>query len=627
MRLRVPDFAGKRVVLAQIQKARWAQEQARTPVLVLACLCAPILCIGQEVILPQCPSFAGNPQLSASCFNTVSDLAFDSNGTGWIADNTNYTPGRVLRLPNLRVGQIPSSNQTADLVLGKPDFSSLMNGSCEACSIDRPVKLAFDSNGALWVADLPSAFAQPAKIHRFSPPFTNGQAADLVFAADATGGMVFDANGNLWIASIYACGRVLEFTKPFSSSLQPAIVLGQPSATACVQNPASNVLSGVQGIAFAPDGSLFVGDFASNRVAVFKPPFQTFMTPAIAIGQVNLTNYLVVPFDQGGTGYVADLAFDPNGRLWLVGNSIVSLYKPPFSTGMARTSWFNFLTGQQSNGGAFPFTFHGYAHLRFASDASLWFSGTGNAIAVLTPSELALATLMPTISIVGSSATGSSPFTANQLISIYGSQLGPTSGSGAQVGTDGAVTKSNAGTQVLFDGVPGPILYTSATQINTAIPCAVAGHASTQMVVSYQSAQSAPFTLPLAQAAPGIFTLSGSGTGPAAALNQDNSLNGASNPAARGSAVTFYATGIGATSPCIDGQIFQTNFPQPTSPVVAGVGNIGAQVLYAGQAPFLMSGVAQINIVVPSNAPTGVVPLALLIGNAFSQPGATIAVK
>jgi len=213
------------------------------------------------------------------------------------------------------------------------------------------------------------------------------------------------------------------------------------------------------------------------------------------------------------------------------------------------------------------------------------------------------------------------------LISIYGTQLGPIPGSGAQVGSDGAVTKSNAGTQVLFDGVPGPILYAGANQINTAIPCAVAGHTSTQMVVTNQGAQSAPFTLPLSQSAPGIFTLNGSGTGPAAALNQDNSLNGSSNPAARGSAVTFYATGIGVTSPCVDGQIYASNFPTATLLIVAGVGNIGAQVLYAGQAPFLMSGVAQINILIPNDAPTGVVPLALLVGGAFSQPGVTIAVK
>ncbi|MFZ0694313.1 MAG: hypothetical protein WAN51_09210, partial [Alphaproteobacteria bacterium] len=225
-------------------------------------LCAPFVCEGQQVAIPQCPQFAGNPQLSASCVTSIADIVFDATGTGWIADNTGYTPGRVLRMPGIKVGQVPSSNQTADLVLGKPDFSSQNNGSCQACSIDRPVKLAFDSQGALWVADLPSpsSFGAPPKLHRFSPPFTNGQAADLILSsdatggtyADATGGMVFDVNGNLWTASIYACGGVLEYSPPFSATTQPSIVLGQPSLTSCVTTPGPNVLYGVQGPSIRP---------------------------------------------------------------------------------------------------------------------------------------------------------------------------------------------------------------------------------------------------------------------------------------------------------------------------------------------------------------------------------------
>lgn len=150
---------------------------------------------------------------------------------------------------------------------------------------------------------------------------------------------------------------------------------------------------------------------------------------------------------------------------------------------------------------------------------------------------------------------------------------------------------------------------------------------SAQVVVQYLDAPSPPVTIPLAAAAPGIFTLNSSGAGEGAVLNQDYSLNGPSNPAARGSAVSFYATGIGPTSPCVDGQTYLTNFPQATLPVIVGVGNIGAQVLYAGQAPYFMAGVAQINIVIPSNAPTGVVPLTLEVNGAFSPSGVTIAVK
>lgn len=73
----------------------------------------------------------------------------------------------------------------------------------------------------------------------------------------------------------------------------------------------------------------------------------------------------------------------------------------------------------------------------------------------------------------------------------------------------------------------------------------------------------------------------------------DYSLNGPNNPAPRGSEVFFYATGLGAM----------------------------------GQAPDLMSGVAQVNILIPNDATTGVVPLTLVVNGVFSPSGVTISVK
>jgi uncharacterized protein (TIGR03437 family) len=77
----------------------------------------------------------------------------------------------------------------------------------------------------------------------------------------------------------------------------------------------------------------------------------------------------------------------------------------------------------------------------------------------------------------------------------------------------------------------------------------------------------------------------------------------------------------------VDGAVYSTDFPKTTLPVVVGVGNVGAQVLYAGQAPYFISGAAQINVVIPIDAPTGIVPLTILVGGAFSPQGVTIAVK
>src|SRR5262249_4328899 len=51
---------------------------------------------------------------------------------------------------------------------------------------------------------------------------------------------------------------------------------------------------------------------------------------------------------------------------------------------------------------------------------------------------------------------------------------------------------------------------------------------------------------------PGIFTISGTGRGPGLFIKDDGSIVTASNPAERGSRVTFYAAGLGAVNPSID---------------------------------------------------------------------------
>jgi uncharacterized protein (TIGR03437 family) len=234
----------------------------------------------------------------------------------------------------------------------------------------------------------------------------------------------------------------------------------------------------------------------------------------------------------------------------------------------------------------------------------------------------------PLIYIYGNAASLLGPFSAGQLITIFGPGLGPTPGVGSTV-SKGFVTTSAGGTQVTFDGVPGPILYAGANQINTIIPCGVAGHASTSAVVTFSGASSTPVSIPLSDAAPGIFTLKSGGAGQGAILNEDYSVNGPSNPAAHGSTVIVYATGLGKTSPgCIDGEIYNDTLPAPVLAVTAKVGGVSAQVAYGAQAPGIVSGVAQVNLVIPADAPTGsAVPLTILSGTFSSQPGVTLAIK
>jgi uncharacterized protein (TIGR03437 family) len=250
-------------------------------------------------------------------------------------------------------------------------------------------------------------------------------------------------------------------------------------------------------------------------------------------------------------------------------------------------------------------------------------SGSGRAVLIQ------LTNISPSVSFVGSSATLGGPFSAGQLIRIFGSEIGPAVGSAEQVDPNGIVTTFSGGTRVLFDGFAAPVLFARADEVDSTIPCSLVGRTSTQMVIEYDGARSAPLTIQLDDAAPGIFTVTGGGRGQGAILNEDLSVNGPANPAARGSAATLYATGFGATSPaCIDGKIYQDSFPAPTLPVIVGINSQGVQVLYAGQAPDNVSGLIQVDILIPDDAPPGAaVPITLQVGSHFSPPGVTIAIN
>jgi len=140
---------------------------------------------------------------------------------------------------------------------------------------------------------------------------------------------------------------------------------------------------------------------------------------------------------------------------------------------------------------------------------------------------------------------------------------------------------------------------------------------------------SASITLPVVAALPGLFTSNGSGKGEGAILNQDSSVNGASNPAAQGSVIVLYGTGGGQTNPAsIDGGFNPLNADGVLLlPVTVTIGGQPATVNYAGPAPGLVDGVMQINAVLPSGIASGAVPVVVQVGTASSQTAVTVAVQ
>jgi uncharacterized protein (TIGR03437 family) len=201
---------------------------------------------------------------------------------------------------------------------------------------------------------------------------------------------------------------------------------------------------------------------------------------------------------------------------------------------------------------------------------------------------------------------------------------------GASIGGDGKVATSAGGTQVLFDGVPAPILYASSGQVAAVVPYVVDGKAGTQVQVLNGSLTSDSVAMPVFAAAPSIFSVDLSGTGQAAVLNQDGmTVNSVKNPAAKGSYISIYATGEGQTDPGgIDGRIASGgSLPKPVRQVQAWVDGKPAEVQYAGAAPNAVAGLFQVNVRIPLNAASGDVPIEIQVGTARTQAGITVAVK
>jgi uncharacterized protein (TIGR03437 family) len=146
--------------------------------------------------------------------------------------------------------------------------------------------------------------------------------------------------------------------------------------------------------------------------------------------------------------------------------------------------------------------------------------------------------------------------------------------------------------------------------------------------------QATVYPLTLAATAPGLFTGNSSGGGPGAILNQDNSVNGPGNAAAKGSIVQVFLTGEGQTNPPgVTGAITTATLPPPQvtpaplQSIQVWINGQPAFYVYAGEAPGVVAGVMQLNVQIPAIAAAGNVPITVSIGGNMSQNGVTVSVE
>ena len=233
------------------------------------------------------------------------------------------------------------------------------------------------------------------------------------------------------------------------------------------------------------------------------------------------------------------------------------------------------------------------------------------------------------------------------IVSIFGTNLATTI---PQPDTIPLSTGWSDVTSVTFNNIDAGLYYISAGQINAQLPFNVlpAGQTSgtVPIVVTRNSGASAPQSVTVAQAAPGIFTANATGLGQAIATDNDDnaiaapagSISGlTTHPISIGSghALIVWCTGLGAVTPppgsqplgnyvaapIVNGQFWNTVLP----PTVL-IGGVAATPVYSVLSPQFVSEY-QIGVVPATNTPIGsAVSLQIQIGGVTTTNQVTIAV-
>jgi uncharacterized protein (TIGR03437 family) len=566
-------------------------------------------------------TFAGNGLFSrsgdgnaaaAAQLNTPLGVAVDTVSM-YVADTANNTVRRVASGVITNVAGTGAAGSSGD---GNPATGAQLNG---------PQGLAVDSAGNLYIADTQNNRVRKVAngvITTFAGSGTAGFAGDNGPAGsaqlNAPFGVAVDAAGNLYIAE-FSNNRVRKVST--NGNIGTLAGNGVSGFSGDGLQATSAQLNGPQGVAVDSAGNVYIADTANNRVR--KVAANGVITTVAGNGAAGFSgdgNSAV----NAQVGNPTAVATDSVGNVYIADGS--ARVRKLFLSGLITTIAGTGTRGYSGDGGSAPNArLNGPSSLAVNAAGSIWVADTlNNAVRLLQFTGGGT-----TVSAVTNGASNlNGPVAPGEVVVIYGSGLGPSPLAQYQTDSNGLVPTNVGGTSVYFNGVLAPVLYASANQVAAVAPFGIVGSLA-QMYVQYQNVTSAPFNLSVASQIPAIFTLNGSGTGQAAAIdNKDGSINGAARPAKVGDFVQLYITGAGQTSTSgTDGLINAAPLPVPIATVKVTIGGQTANVNFAGGAPGAVAGVIQVNAQIPSGITVGgTVPVVVQVGASNSQPGVTIAV-
>jgi uncharacterized protein (TIGR03437 family) len=556
--------------------------------------------LGQDLLNLNAPNLVEGKEFDFGTHSFDAGITVDLTSNPphlYVADTYN---NRILGFNDLRN---LATGGKADIVIGQPDFQQVLanypNNSAtqtNASGLFLPTGLVVDPNGNLYVADRGNG-----RVLRFPRPFANYTAggmetADLVLGqngfsstkiTDATSrtmaqpyGLAFTLADGLLVSDI-ALNRVLYFQGPsanFKSGMPATTVLGQPDFNSSAAGSGATQMNQPHHISSDSDDRLYVTDTGNGRVGIFD--HAPTANPGQAAAQF-LTNGINSP-----RGIYVSIA---TGDIWVADASGGAIRYPAFNQIVATNGAPN--ATLTDNFGPLAVVEDAWGDM-FLADAihrvGIYYPGLSpiNAANFLNPGVLA----------------------PGMIAALYSrGNFNQFGGQASQANALPLPTQLN-GVSVLFNGTPVPLFYADPNQINFEVPNGApqSGFADLQVMDIATGRTLGDTSVIMTQALPGLFTQAGNGSGAAAALNQDNTLNSQTNQAAQGTIITLFGTGEGYLSGAPqDGNI--SNGPVQTAyapEIIMGTGPVPpANVKYAGLAPTLV-GVWQINVLIPDTVIT-----------------------
>jgi uncharacterized protein (TIGR03437 family) len=601
----------------------------------------------------------GGPASKAS-LTRPRDLAADLNGNLFIADD-------------VRIRRVDSRAQISTLAGDGYLHVVGDGGPATAAELFQPSAAALDSSGTLYIADTGTArVRQVQAAGNIATLAGNGVAAsgaDGIWAA-ATSlnhpmGITVDPFGNILIADTYN-HRIRQVTGGLISTI---VGTGTPGVGQDGLEPLKTQLRGPHGTCTDRAGHIFIVDTSNHRVLRINPASVVLTLAGNGApgdagdgGQARLAQLnqpSACALDSAGNLFIADtlshrirqvtpagiistvagtgdaafsgdeaaataarinaprgVAVDDGGDIFIAdtGNHRIRQVTPD---GVIHTIAGQGTAGWAGDGdSATQALLNSPQGLYLDGAGDLYFADTGNnRIRRLVPDSIIAPqpiVLPPAISAVNSASLRQGAVAPGELLTIYGTGLGPDTGVSGAPDASGLLANQLAGAEVRFDGVAAPISYAQSTQLNVQVPYTVAGVNVTHIAVFYQGQPAGTLDVPVAAANPALFPT---------AVNQDGSVNSGASPAPRATIVTFFATGEGLTDGAnVAGKAAQAPYPRPRLPVSLTVSGISAEIVFAGSAPGTV-GTLQVNARIPAGfVPSGPVPVELDIGSATSPP-------